>query len=453
MSSTEPTNAANSSETSPARRAVETLPAMKLVRPPSAPRTLAAVLTSLVALVAVTLSVTPWQQTATGSGRVVAYAPLDRQQTIEAPIEGRITHWHVREGSHVEEGDRLADITDNDPLILDRLRAERDAVQARLDAARTRVGSVTDRAASLVTSRESGMVAAAARAQMARDRVRAAEQALLAATAARDTSSLNLERQRSLLDQGLTSTRTRELAELEATRTITEVQRAEATLSAAKSEASAVLADRGKVGTDLAAVLADVEASRSSALAEVANATGELARIEVRLSRQRAQAITAPRTGTVLRLLAAQGTEMVKAGDAIAVFVPDTADRAVELWVDGNDVPLVTDDRHVRLQFEGWPALQFSGWPSVAVGTFGGKVAFVDAADDGKGKFRVVVVPDGTEPWPTSRYLRQGVRANGWVLLGRVKLGYELWRQFNGFPPVVTAPDQAKTETGKKDSK
>jgi membrane fusion protein, adhesin transport system len=39
------------------------------------------------------------------------------------------------------------------------------------------------------------------------------------------------------------------------------------------------------------------------------------------------------------------------------------------------------------------------------------------------------------------------------VLLGRVKLGYELWRQFNGFPPVVTAPDQAKTETGKKDSK
>jgi hypothetical protein len=155
----------------------------------------------------------------------------------------------------------------------------------------------------------------------------------------------------------------------------------------------------------------------------------------------------------VLRLLASQGTEMVKTGDAVAIFVPDTADRAVELWVDGNDVPLVADDRHVRLQFEGWPALQFSGWPSVAVGTFGGKVAFVDATDDGKGKFRVVVVPDGNEPWPSARYLRQGVRANAWVLLGRVRLGYELWRQFNGFPPVVTNPDTSADKAGKKGDK
>jgi len=29
------------------------------------------------------------------------------------------------------------------------------------------------------------------------------------------------------------------------------------------------------------------------------------------------------------------------------------------------------------------------------------------------------------------------VRANGWVLLNIVPIGYELWRQFNGFPPVV----------------
>nr|MCH9680528.1 transporter [Deltaproteobacteria bacterium] len=91
-------------------------------------------------------------------------------------------------------------------------------------------------------------------------------------------------------------------------------------------------------------------------------------------------------------------------------------------------------------QFEGWPAVQFVGWPSVAVGTFGGTVAFVDATDNGAGRFRVVVVPDGEEPWPAARYLRQGVRANGWVLLNQVSIGYELWRQFNGFPPAVTPP-------------
>ena len=39
---------------------------------------------------------------------------------------------------------------------------------------------------------------------------------------------------------------------------------------------------------------------------------------------------------------------------------------------------------------------------------------------------------------PGPRWLRQGVRANGWVLLNVVPVGYELWRQFNGFPPVVS---------------
>lgn len=436
-----------------AASAIEGLSSMRQVRPTAAPRALAIALIALVVVVVVSLVITPWQQTSQGAGRVIAYAPLDRQQMIEAPIEGRITGWHVREGSHVQAGERLADITDNDPLILDRLRAEKDAVQARLDAARARVSSVEDRAIAIAASRDNGVLAAAARAQMAIDRVRAAEQTVAAARAARDVSALNLERQHSLLEQGLTSTRSRELAELEATRTVTEVQRAEAALSAARGEASALRLDKNKVGTDATASLSDIEASRASALSEVAAAQGELARMDVRLSRQSAQVIVAPRDGTVLRLLASQGTEMVKTGDAVAIFVPDTADRAVELWVDGNDVPLVADDRHVRLQFEGWPALQFSGWPSVAVGTFGGKVAFVDATDDGKGKFRVVVVPDGNEPWPSARYLRQGVRANAWVLLGRVRLGYELWRQFNGFPPVVTNPDTSADKAGKKGDK
>ena len=93
----------------------------------------------------------------------------------------------------------------------------------------------------------------------------------------------------------------------------------------------------------------------------------------------------------------------------------------------------------MRLQFEGWPALQFSGWPSIAVGTFGGRVPLVDPTDNGKGKFRVLVEPDPDEQqWPSHRFLRQGVRANGWVLLNVVPIGYELWRQFNGFPPVIS---------------
>jgi hypothetical protein len=132
-------------------------------------------------------------------------------------------------------------------------------------------------------------------------------------------------------------------------------------------------------------------------------------------------------------------------------IVPDTPDRAVAIKVNGNDVPLVATHnsdgsvRKVRLQFEGWPAVQFAGWPSAAVGTFGGVVTVVDSSSDGTGNFRLLVRPDPEDkPWPDERILRQGVRANAWVLLNRVPLGWELWRRVNGFPPVVASAEPTK---------
>jgi hypothetical protein len=78
-------------------------------------------------------------------------------------------------------------------------------------------------------------------------------------------------------------------------------------------------------------------------------------------------------------------------------------------------------------------------------------VAFVDATDDGRGDFRIVVVPDPEDgPWPAASYLRQGVLAKGWILLDRVRLGFEVWRQFNGFPPTTAPPPMATPNEGAK---
>jgi hypothetical protein len=144
--------------------------------------------------------------------------------------------------------------------------------------------------------------------------------------------------------------------------------------------------------------------------------------------------------GVILRRLTGQQSVLVKAGDLIAELVPDTHSRAVEMLISGNDIPLVNVGDEVRIQFEGWPGLQFSGWPSIAIGTFGGIVAVVDAADNSYGQFRILVVPVKMQDWPKTRYLRQGVRAHGWVLLGKVSLWFELWRRFNGFPPSQSKP-------------
>ena len=440
--------------------AASTLPVLRLVRTPQSHRRLARVMSGAVLVGAGLLLLTPWQQTSRGEGRVTAYSPLDRAQTIEAPIEGRVMRWYVQEGTRVAPGDPIADIADNDPELLSRMQNERDAVIKQLEAAKARVAAATSRIKAMRGGRRAATGAAAFRVKMAEDRVTAAEKAVEAATAALRTSQLNLKRQEGLVQKGLTSTRALELAQLEYAKASTDFDRARAAEALAMSEKLAIDSDRVKVGADTGASIDDARATLATAEAEVHKATAELTRLDTRLARQGAMDVKAPRAGTIHRMVARQGGEMVKAGDPLANLVPDVTDHSVELWVDGRDIPLLRIGGEVRLQFEGWPAVQFSGWPSVAVGTFGGRVMLVDPTDDGTGKFRVVVKPDDGEPWPNSTYLRQGVRAHGWLLLGRVPLGYELWRQFNGFPPTVPLPselgkaaDAGKKAEGGKDGK
>ena len=373
-------------------------------------------------------------------------------QSVEAPIEGRVTRWYVSEGAHVEVGDPIVDLSDNDPDLMRRMRAERDALAARVEAARMRAVAIEARIDALDGSRGNAVVAAGSRQKMAVDRVRSAEQLVQAASAALHTAELQEERQRKLEVEGISSKRQLEIAELDEARARTELERSRAMLDAARTEQLAFSQDRDKVGSDGEASIRDAHAARASAEAEVATASAELTRMEVRMARQETQSVKALRKGTVLRISTnASGSNMVKSGDILATIVPETDARAVEMWVDGNDAPLVRDGSHVRVQFEGWPALQFSGWPSVAVGTFGGKVSLVDATDDkGNGKFRVLVVPEHVHDWPKALYLRQGVRVNAWAQLGRVKLGYELWRLFNGFPASLPEAPKDDMKSGTK---
>lgn len=290
----------------------------------------------------------PWVQTVEGHGKMVAFSPTERPQVVEAPVEGRIANWFVREGQTVKADEPIVQLVDIDPQIMERLDLEKESALRRIAAA---------------------------------------EQALA-------TSGKNLQRQRELSRKGLSSERAFELAGLE-------VARFEGELAVARAE---------------------------------------LARIEVRISRQASQTVRAVREGVISRIYAPQGGVYVKAGDQLAVLVPETNDRAVELYVSGNDVPLLSVGRHVRLQFEGWPAVQFAGWPSVAVGTFGGTLGLIDPVDDGTGRFRVLVFPDQGRDWPSSTALRLGVRSIGWILLDEVSVGWELWRRFNGFPPTLSKP-------------
>jgi adhesin transport system membrane fusion protein len=435
--------------TDTAWRPSEPLPASRMVPPPVRARRAARLLAALFVLFALACVLSPWQQSVRGDGSVVAFDPSERPITLEATTYGVVRKWHVQEGDRVEAGDLIVSLTDNDPDQLQRLVQQQDAA---VDTADRKADSVFALQASLdaaTVAAEAKIAAAEAKLESMERKVDATERKVNAARAELETATLNRDRTASLADEGLSSQRKREVTQLK-------FAKADADLLIAEADRDGAIADRNAAESSLAEVraqtLAKVEELRSkvqSSRSEAASAQAKVLEVETKVARQRTQEIRAPRDGIVLRQLVPEGAEQVKGGDALAVLIPPRQTERVTLIVDGNDAALLDPGRPVRLQFEGWPAVQFVGWPSVAAGTFGGLVEIIDAASDGTGDFRVVVRPDpADEPWPPAERLRPGVRAHGWVLLEQVPLGFELWRQLNGFPPTVQQPP--KTPKAKK---
>ena len=126
--------------------------ALQMVQPPRRIGLAAKLVGLCFVLGPLVLLLVPWQQNLRGYGRVVAFAPLDRQQQIEAPVDGRITRWWVQEGSIVSAGDPLLEITDVDPNLVARLAQEKIALQAKLEAYIQKVQSYrSDSSAAAVT--------------------------------------------------------------------------------------------------------------------------------------------------------------------------------------------------------------------------------------------------------------------------------------------------------------
>jgi multidrug efflux pump subunit AcrA (membrane-fusion protein) len=437
---------------------------LQQLRSPQSARWLARLLLLTFLAFPLLLVFVPWQQTLQGRGQVVAYAPTERKQVVTALVSGQVRKWHVVEGSKVKTGDPIADIDDNDAQLSVRLETQREFLLGRKKAAEEEV-SEQYRA---VAAQEKAAAAAISAAKASRD-----ASAMLVDVAKQSQKNAEFvslfERGRFDMFEklfkdkkfgGLESELSRDEAKMRADRAVTDVARADAEIkrseAALLTASSQVLQAEGTGLSTVATTRRDLRRAEQNAF----SVERELQELDNRIERFKARFVKAPCDGVVFRISAqGQAGQLVKEGDELAVIVPDTTDRVVELLIDGLDAPLIAAHMealghgpHVRLQFEGWPGIQFAGWPSVAVGTFGGRVRQMDPTDDGYGRFRILVEPDPMfegDVWPEGLYLRQGNQAIGWVFLNRVTLGYELWRQFNGFPPVVAPKAPEKKDGGK----
>ncbi len=417
------------------------MPSLQLARSSRMAKRIAVVLLGLLIMTIGLMAFAPWQQTITGAGYVIAYAPRERQQVLEATIKGRLFRWNEElvENSRVSKGDFIAEIRDLDNELSSRLQSQLGNSESILSS----MGKVQEATESQLEAyrRVQTEIEAAQNAyvQSATEKVTSAEQKLAIAEAAIPQLEAAYERARDLQLAGNLALEKVQEIERKLLESRGKVREETANVSAAKAELLGKKSDREAYIHKAAADVNYYQGALDKAKSEVSKAEKDLEDMRSKQAKQDTQIITAPFDGYIVHISANQGTQLVKEGDPICTLVPYTQERAVQIWLDGNDAPLVESGAHVRLQFEGWPAVQFAGWPSVAVGTFGGTIVSVDMVDNGKGKFRCQVLPDTTERegWPEERFLRQGVRANGWVLLKQVPLWFEVWRKLNGFPPTV----------------
>ena len=112
------------------------------------------------------------------------------------------------------------------------------------------------------------------------------------------------------------------------------------------------------------------------------------------------------------------------------------------------DVSLLRSGGKVRIQFDGWPAVAFGGWPNTSFGTFKGEVVAIDKYISKNGKYRILITATEENHWPD--LLNIGAGAKSFLLLKRVPIWYELWRQLNGFPADFYEKEEMLEDVKKK---
>jgi len=116
---------------------------LKELRTPRILRAVGIILAIGIVVSTIALIYVPWVQTAAGTGAVMALDPRDRVQNINALVPGRIETWYTTDGAIVKRGDPIARIVDNDPLLIQRLQAERAQKLAEIDAAQLAAQTAT----------------------------------------------------------------------------------------------------------------------------------------------------------------------------------------------------------------------------------------------------------------------------------------------------------------------
>lgn len=402
----------------------------------------------------------PWTQNIRSKGFVTTLYQTDRPQELVSQIPGKILKWYVKEGDMVNAGDTilmLGEVKDEylDPDIIGRtqfqiLQNEEKArfYSGKIETAGQQIGN-------LEKQRELKMSSLTNKREQIERKIKAKEAEL---TAAR----IDLQQSKDQLDRAKVMFEKEAISKFDYERRNATFQKAQAAFTEKQNDLDNLKQDLVLNRLDIentiqeySEKIAKAQGDRFASSSEVAAAREKASDLSIKKQNLTARSsyyyVVAPQKGQVVQAKKAGINEIIKEGEMIVEIVPQEVERAVEIFVEPFDLPLLNIGQKARFMFDGFPAIVFSGWPQTAIGTFGGKVIAVESNRNINGKYRVLLVEDPEDrKWPPQ--LRIGTGALSFALLKDVPVWYELWRNINGFPPEFYVPEK-DDEKGKDKEK
>lgn len=391
----------------------------------------------------------PWTQNIRSKGYVTSLQPEKRPQTLQSVIGGRIENWYVREGDFVRKGDTILYISEVkndyfDPRLLERTDSQIQSKSSSRENYEQKASSLATQINALKENRRLKLQQAQNKIKINRLKVTADSIDLVAAFTNENIAQAQMIRMDTLFSQGLYSRTDLEKRRQKLQETTSKRIAQESKLLAARNELINAIVNLNAVAAENDGKISKAESERFATLSSMYSTEAEVTKLENQYSnyevRSRNYYLRAPQDGYITKALKTGIGETVKQGEQIVTIMPAEYDLAIEMYVRPLNYPLMHLGEEVRIQFDGWPAIFFSGWPGVSVGTFGGRIVAIDNFTSDNGMYRLLVAPDPEQdPWPEG--VRPGAGAKTFALLDDVSIGYEIWRQINGFPANFYLPE------------
>lgn len=397
----------------------------------------------ILALMGISVLLLPWTQNIRAKGYVTSLQPEQRPQSIPSLISGRIEKWYVQEGDFVQKGDtivQISEIKDDyfDPDLLSRTQEQIEAKESSVLSYMEKVKALDSQVDALNTNLRLKLEQARNKVEQARLKITADSIDLEAARTNERIAQAQYERFETLFDQGLKSRTDLENRKLSLQKAQANTISQESKLLSSRNDVINAKVELNSIRADYKDKISKAESDKYSTMSAMYDAEANVTKLQNQYSNYSVRMgfyfITAPQDGYITKAVLTGIGQTLKEGEQLVTIMPSDYQLAVEMYVRPLDLPLLEKGQHIRIQFDGWPAIVFSGWPGVSTGTFGGEIVAIDNFTSENGRYRVLIAPDSTSmDWPKG--LRVGAGANSFALLKDVPIWYELWRQINGFPP------------------